>query len=122
MEQKVKKMNAFLEAEGIACRERSRTLFADHRRDEGTFEKIKGNVYDIFKAVLAASIKAHSNDPEAAKVFFLRKLNEIPSAWVTSREKAIQHGETDKQLIEELKLSAAQQIKEKFTEIWEETP
>ena len=70
-------------------------LIKDDRKDESNVLKAKANIYDIFKALW----------------------NAIPSAWETSLQKAREHNDTFKILIEEAKLEAASDVKEKFMEM-----
>lgn len=114
-EKKFSLMNAYFDEQIALCNQRSKELLADSRGDEAVFEKVKANVFDIFRTVLSAAEKSCKGDAEAAARFFLLKLEQIPSNWVESYEKAKQHNDTDKMRTEEIKLDALRQIKEHFS-------
>lgn len=81
-------------------------LRSESREDEAVFERIRGNVFDIFRSVAqAAQTQA---DPRG---FFLEKLASIPAAWSASREQALTHGDEEKAHIEAVKLEAAAEIR-----------
>ena len=63
-------LHQFLNEQAAACKERAAALTADDRRDEAVFEKIRGNVFEIFSAVLNTA----KNQPEPM-VFFRRQLD-----------------------------------------------
>lgn len=48
---KTAEMDRWLEEKIRRCGRRSQTLRADDRADEAAFEKIRANVYDIFRTV-----------------------------------------------------------------------
>lgn len=101
----------FLEARICKCRERAAELEKDFRKDEAVFEKVRENVYDIFKTVLHVANAQHGRDEAAVRLFFESRLNQIPAAWAASLEKARLHGDENKALIEEIKLAAVSDIK-----------
>ena len=120
MEEKVSKLNSYFEKEISLCRQRSQKLLTDDRRDEAVFEKIKANVYDIFRTILSVAVKSGKGDPEAVRHFFTLKIRQIPSNWVTACNQARQHGDIVKMQTEQIKLDTAAEINEMFTAIWEE--
>ena len=109
MSEKRKEFTAFLESCAARCKEQAELCSRDGREDEAVFEKIKLNVYDIFKTVF-------NTLGEGEK--FTQKLREIPTAWQLSLEKAAAHGDDAKAHTERIKLEAAQKIEDKFKEIW----
>ncbi len=109
---------AFLQERISCCTKKSQALFKDDRKDEAVFEKVRANVYDIFKTVFSVAAK-NEKDAQAAETFFLAKLEQIPSAWVQSLEQAQQHGDSQKAHIETIKLDAVREIREKFAQITE---
>ena len=80
-------------------------------RDEAVFEKIRGNVYEIFSAVLTTA----RNQP-APMDFFRRQLAAIPATWEAALEKARAHGDESKAHTELLKLEAVRAIREHMEE------
>ena len=102
-------LQRFLNAQAEACKTRTSALTADNRQDEAVFEKIRGNVFEIFTAVLNTARK----QPEPM-AFFRRQLTAIPSNWETALEKAEVHGDEDKAHTERIKLDAVRAIREQM--------
>ena len=100
-------LHKFLNQQAAACKERAAALTADDRRDEAVFEKIRGNVFEIFSAVLSTA----QSQPEPM-VFFRRQLDAIPANWEAALEKAKAHGDEAKAHTELLKLEAVRAIRE----------
>ena len=122
IEQKISKLNSYFNREISSCKQRSETLLADDRADEAAHEKIKANIYDIFRTILSVAAKTGKGDSEAVKRFFLLKVQQIPSNWEASYEQAKLHDDTVKMQIERVKLDTIDKIKEMFTVIWETSP
>ena len=95
-------------------------MLAEERGDEADFEKVKANIYDIFRTIFSVAVKAGRGDAEAVKRFFILKIEQIPSNWVSAYNKARQHDDAVKMQIEQIKLDTAREIKETFEMIWEE--
>ncbi len=117
-EEKQKAMAAWLEGKAAEREARRKALQADDRADEAAFEKIAGNVYDIFHTILGAAEKACKGEESAGRAFFLRKLEEIPACWQASYAQAEQHGDGEKTHIEAIKLAAAAEIRAECERIW----
>lgn len=116
----MEKQNAFtawLEEQMAECALQKKKFEADSRSDEANFEKIRSNVYDIFRTILTVGGKTCGED--GAGGFFWNKIREIPASWETSYQAAQQHGDVKKMEIERIKLDTIRQIREKFSEIWE---
>ena len=118
MEGKAAALDRWFEERIALCAQRRQALLADDRGDEATFEKVRANVYDIFRTVLSAAGKA-SEGEEAAGRFFLRRLESIPSGWAASCEKARQHDDAVRLRLEQVKLDTAAEIRRQFEEVWE---
>lgn len=119
IEQKVSKLNRYFEEQIAMCNQRNKKLLDDERPDEATFEKVKANVYDIFRTILSVAVKTSNGDPDAVRRFFVQKTEQIPSSWVTAYGKAKQHNDTVKMCLEEIKLDTIGEIKENFAKTWE---
>lgn len=119
MEQKITKLNDWFAAQIGLCEQRGQALLADDRADEASFEKVRANVYDIFRTVLSAAAKTCGNDEDAVRSFFLRRLAAIPSGWADACEKARQHGDPVRVQIETIKLGAVGEINNRFAAVWE---
>ncbi|NLO08560.1 MAG: hypothetical protein GX129_01655 [Clostridiales bacterium] len=98
----------------------------DDRKDESDLEKIKVNIYEIFRTLFLSDIKQleGKNIGEKADINiyggFLLRFDTIPTNWKMSLDKAIEHGDTTKQVIEEHKMSVAKGLKDRFIEMFEE--
>lgn len=110
--------------------DRIELLNREERKDEVNLEKVKLNVYDIFKTMYGASEKkvegAFRNASEEEKLVQFEKaylgfFDNIPKAWYESLEKAKKHDDFEKVHIEEIKLDAMNNIKEMFIKLWKET-
>lgn len=119
MEQKIRRMNDYFEKQITLCTQQSKALLADERIDESNFEKIKTNVYDIFRTVLDVAGKTGKGDPEAVQQFFFQKTEQIPKNWAASYENAKAHGDTSKMQLEQIKLDTIGEIRRTFLQIWE---
>ena len=120
MNEQQQKFELYLEEQIAACEQRRALLIADDRTDEGNFEKVRANVYGIFKTILCAAQQACGKDDFAKKRFFLQKAEQIPASWITSYEKAEQHGDVEKMHLERIKLDTVREIKDMYMQIWEE--
>ena len=67
MNKKQQEFELYLDEKIAACKQRSKQLTADDRTDEGNFEKVRANVYEIFKTILSVAEKVCKED-ELAKV------------------------------------------------------
>lgn len=119
-EQIIERMNSYFEERIAECDRRGRELSEDGRGDETVFERIRANVYDIFRTVLAAADKACGGDEEKVCRFYIDRLEKIPSGWVTSYENAVKHDDAVKMQIESIKLDTVAEIREYFNKISEE--
>ena len=119
IEQKVSKLNRYFEEQIAMCNQRNKKLLDDERTDEATFEKVKANVYDIFRTIFSVAVKTSKGEPDAVRRFFVQKTEQILSSWVTAYDKAKQHNDTVKMCLEEIKLDTIGEIKENFAKTWE---
>lgn len=120
MEEKVLKLDGWFEERIALCAQHHQALLADDRRDEATFEKVRANIYDIFRTVLSVAVKTCEGQEDAARRFFLQRLEVIPSGWAASYGKAKLHDDPIKLQIEQIKLDAAREVKEEFLKVWRE--
>ena len=115
------KFELYLNEQIAACKQHSKLLTADDRMDEGNFEKVRANVYEIFKTILSVAERTCGKDDLAKRRFLLQKAEQIPTSWMSSYEKAKQHGDVVKMHIESIKLDTIREIKDMCMQIWEET-
>lgn len=119
MSEKQKEFTTWLDSRIAACEKRREKLLTDERSDESDFEKIKANIYDIFRTVYNVALKTSGGDADAAKRFFLLKMEEIPANWKAAYDKAKQHDDVHRIQTERIKLETAQEIRTTFERIWE---
>lgn len=120
MNARQRKFESYLEERIAGCKQRSEQLAADDRRDERDFEKVRANVYEIFKTILSVAERICGEDDSAQKRFFLEKAEQIPASWYASQEKAKQQGDVEKMHVESIKLDTVREIKETYVQVWEE--
>ena len=81
------KFEQYFEEQIEACEWRGKLLIADDRMDEGNFERIKANVYEIFRTILSAADRVCGEDVLAKKRFFWkgrsrsRQVGGLPMKW-----------------------------------------
>lgn len=98
-------------------RQRAEKFRTEGRADEGVFENIRMNIYEIFQTLFLAAEKSSGGNQLALEQNFLQKLDQIPENWRRSYEKAKEHGDAKKMHIEGIKLEAAQEVREIFEEV-----
>lgn len=109
----------WLEQRAAACEESRAALAAEERGDEATFERIRYNVYDLFRTTVSAIHRAEA-DEKAAWWLFERRLRDIPATWQRSHDLAELHGDAKKAHIERIKLEAAAEIRRRYEALREE--
>lgn len=114
----IEKLNDYFTSQIAACAVEEKRLAGQERKDEAVFAKIRGNVFDIFRTVLAAGVKAVGE--EKAVDFLREKLDTIPKSWQTAKAQAETHGQVEKAHIEGVKLDAVREIREAIEKIWRE--
>lgn len=120
MEQYQADIVSYFDERILDCQKRKSLLEADERNDEADFEKIRENIYQIFKTIFSVSLQAGGSDSNAVRKQFLEKLDQIPESWRESLRKAQEHGDTAKIVIEQLKLTTAEEIKTASLAVWKE--
>lgn len=89
----------------------------NERKDEANFIRIKKNICDIAKTIY--NVSAKNNSGASLKEEYVRQLTRLPENWKNSYQKAKEHGDVQKILIEETKLEMLQIIKEKYEDLGE---
>ena len=110
-------LRAWLTDQIADCETRRTALWADERKDEANFARIRANVFEIFRTVL----KVAEGRPDG-EALFAAKLTEIPAAWLKAHDQAERHGDAAALCIERIKLDTAAEIREKFETIRREIP
>ena len=81
-------------------------LQKDQRQDEANLYKARRNVFDVFRKMLAVSRKKGEDAAQAYRYY----LAVIPENWMEARKQAVQFGDVHRQTVEDMKLSAFQEI------------
>lgn len=118
---KVTQFQAFFADRLAQCQQNAEALRSEGREDEAIFEKIRANVYDIFRTVLSVAQNTCGEDAEAVGHFFRQRLQQIPTSWQAACEKAAAHGDSEKMHLEQLKLETLREIRTEFDALWEAT-
>jgi hypothetical protein len=90
-------------------------LAASDRRDEANLVKIRTNVYGICKTYY--NVVSKTKEGVAFKEEYLSKLSDLPKNWKVSYDKAKEHNDVEKIVIEEIKLQTLQEIIDRFMEL-----
>ena len=85
------------------------------REDEATFIKIKVNICEISKSVY--QVVAKQSDADSLKDSYTAKMENISGSWVKAYEKAKEHQDINRIMVEEIKLEMHEQIKRKLLEL-----
>lgn len=104
-------LRAFLDEEMKACQAREDVLSADLRADEADLEKVRANVYGIFKTLLDSAERKAPGGME--KQWFTKKLQQIPMNWQAALVSAHEHADAKRVMVEEAKLKAVRKIRER---------
>lgn len=107
----------YLDKTIIELQKEENELIQTNRKDEANFIRIKRNMCDICKTVYNVHAKQKSGDE--LKEIYITQLTKLADNWKMSLEKAEKFGDTQKVLIEEIKLEMMEMIKKKFEEIGE---
>ncbi len=121
MENRINEMLAYFEHQIAECGKKEKKLQCDYRTDEANLEKIKANVYDIFKTMFSMAVKAaqsKDNKRDSIRSKFMEKVRGIPINWRRSYDCAKEHQDSSKIMIEEIKLQTVAAIESTFEEIW----
>lgn len=107
------------------CNRISEEYKADQRKDEADFERIKVNIYEVFRTLFLSDVKKlEGKNLEEDKYDntlynnYLNRFDTIPANWRASLSRAKEHGDATTQVIEETKLAAAEEIKNQFIKMF----
>ena len=119
IDQKVTELNCWFDEKIALCGRRNQELSGDHRTDEAVFEKVRANIYDVFRTVLSVAVKTGNGDADAVKGFFVQRAEQIPAGWAAALEKAKEHHDIARIQTEQIKLDTIFEIRKEFDRIWE---
>lgn len=89
-----------------------KNLAASDRKDESNLVKVRINVYGICKSMYG--VLGNRAENGRWKADFLQKLENMEQSWRSSYEKAREHDDVKKAVIEEIKLQTLKEVKNKF--------
>lgn len=119
MENKNTEFLNYLDISIKTSQDMTQELIKDNRKDEADHEKVKTNVYQIFKTVFQVITRQKASELDNIKKLFLEKLETIPLNWKTSLESAKKFQDYEKILTEEIKLQTLEEIQNTFLTLWE---
>ena len=119
VDQKISKLNSWFEEKIAQCGRRNQELNEDGRADEAIFEKVKANIYDVFRTVFSVAVQTGNGDEDAVKSFFVQRAEQIPAGWAAALEKAREHNDIARMQTEQIKLDTIHEIRDEFARIWE---
>ena len=93
-----------------AANQKEQELIATERKDEANLQKIRANIYGICLTVVQV-VEKTKNGEELWKEYISR-IDNISKNWVQSYEKAKEHQDVEKILMEETKLQVVNEVKE----------
>ena len=94
------------------AQKKEQELIATERKDEANLQKIRANIYGICLTVL--QVVAKEKYGRELWQDYVRRLDNISKNWVKSYEKAKEHDDVEKILIEETKFQVLNEVKEKI--------
>lgn len=107
---------AWLREQASACRSHQAEKFADDRKDEGIFETIRANVYEIFIAIASTAVKIKAE--EEIYPFLAEKQQSFKDSWEKSMILARQHDDAKKVQTEGIKLETLDIIRAHAESLW----
>ena len=90
-------------------------LYSSDREDEANFVKIKMNICEICKSVYQVVVKQVESD--SLKDVYIQRMERISSGWIVAYEKAKEHQDVNRIMIEETKIEMLAQINGRFLEL-----
>jgi len=77
-------------------------LIASDRKDEANFTRIRMNICDVCKTIYSVWVKRLTGD--ALKEEYIRQLTRLAETWKISYDKAKEHNDIEKLVVEEVKM------------------
>lgn len=103
---------AYLEQARAALLAEAERLRPD-RLDESNFLKVKANIYEICDTITKVHMNRPGGGPDACRA----QLERFKREWTAAKEKAAAHNDTEKAVIEALKLEALSDAATKLEEV-----
>ena len=114
----MKEYTDYLEKKAEELKSQVKELNNSDRKDEANLLKVQINVYNVCKTVFY--VFKNIKSPEALKNDYIVKLDEMCSTWNTNLIKARNFDDIATATVEELKIQAINDAKNKFKEYWSE--
>lgn len=92
-----------------ALQAEAQSLAESHREDEANLIKIRVNILGVCKTVRETFVRLGKSDGD-----YLGKLDELRESWSAAAEPAAAHGDSERQLVEALKLETLAQARAEF--------
>lgn len=108
---------SYLDGEIEACKAAQEALTADSRKDEAVLQKIRGNVFDIFRTVFVTA-QQRTSDEAAFRAFIENNLTNIPRGWKAAYAQAEAHNDAIRLAQEQVKLTALSEVETELRQLW----
>lgn len=94
---------------------RERELIEDDRKDEANFVKIRINICEICKTLYQVSLKEINE--MAIQKSYMKQIEKLFKSWESAYEKAKEHKDENKMMIEQLKIEELESVREIFARV-----
>ena len=118
MDKKILEMKTFLDEGKKQMQQKIDGLMAEERQDEARVYRASLNIYDIMGTLLNTSKKTAGNDANLFKEEFHKLVTRVPVSWKMSLEKAKEHEDYEKVMMEEAKLGVVDSVVKKYDELF----
>lgn len=118
MDKKILEMKTFLDEGKKQMQQKIDGLMAEERQDEARVYRASLNIYDIMGTLLNTSKKAAGNDVNLFKEEFHKLITRVAASWKMSLEKAKEHEDYEKVMMEEAKLGVVDSVVKYFDELF----
>lgn len=108
----MEKFFEYVKARNAALLAEAEKLKAEDRTDESDLDKVRANIYEVCGTVCGVHMKRPGGGVEACRA----QLEKFRTIWGAERDRAVAHCDTEKALIEEVKLEALADAAGKFEE------
>lgn len=105
---------AYIEEQVAECAKKEKALITENRKDEANMERIKSNVYGIAKSLCQVTEALAEKHGEDHATMFVDKLTAVITPWKASLVAAREHADSEKECIELIKLTTADEILERW--------
>lgn len=118
MDEKIIELKSFLKDGKKQMQQKVDELVSDNRQDEARVYRASLNIYDIMETLLDTAKKMAGGDVDCFTQEFHRLASRVPASWRVSLEKAKEHADFEKIMMEEAKLGVADSVITRFDELF----